>query len=106
LPGTAATNPEMFAKWLGSVFGIASELYREAFGPVFFIFGQLDIQPVSGDTIFNENDFTLVFADSFTASGIIFYEYVFQNDFWAFFSHFAKIVDDFSKQERREGLFC
>jgi hypothetical protein len=89
----------MVTKRLDPVCRVAFEPDREAFGPVLLIFSQLDIQPVTGDAIFNENDLTLIFADGFAASGIIKGEYVFQNDFWAFFSHVAKIMDDCAKPD-------
>lgn len=106
MPGATTTNTEMITKRLDSIGRVTSELNRKTFSPIFFVFGQLNIQPVTWDAVFNKDDLTLTFANGLATGGIIKGEYVFYNDFRAFFSHVAKIVDDYPKPTPDGKLFC
>jgi hypothetical protein len=91
LPAAAATNAEMSAKGLYPVGGILPKGSDKTFGPVFFVFRQLQVYDIAGDGIFNEDDFTVDPGQGLAFSGIMFNQYIGQCDVLIFFSHGVKV---------------
>ena len=60
-----------------------------AFGPVFFIFSELEVYSITGNRLFNENDFSVYAREGFAFGGVRFYEDVFKRE--VLFFHEAKV---------------
>jgi hypothetical protein len=91
LPAAAATNAEMSAKGFDPVGGILTKGGDKTFGPVFFVFRQLQVYDIAGDGILNEDDLTVHPGQGLAFRGIMLNQDIGQCDVLIFFSHGVKV---------------